>query len=447
MMNRSIMEKARCLLIQSRLPNSLWEEAVNTANYLHNRCPSRKLEGKTPYEMWFGEPPHVTSFKYFACKVHVMHRSIGGSKLDPRSREGVFVGYCSETKGHRIWIPSEHKVVVSRDVKFLEQWSIPPRPEEASTESGDETYQDLIYELSSPRSDGGSTTHVSVSDDDSDDDSEEDFHGFTPDDMKLSKATSIEQGVRLNNFEKASILQSNTNLEATESTKFAYLSEVPIVKALSNLEYYEWMEAMADEVESIMRNNTWVLTPRTGTTKVIDSRFVVRNKCEDDNTIKKRKARVKAKGYAQQYGRDFHETFAPVTRFESVRIGVAIAKQGKMHVRQYDVTTAYLNGEMEEEVFMEPPEKLNDVLKFIIKNRRNDKCMTQQAEKALTVLSHGNMVCHMKKALYGLKQAGRALAQTFRSRVKCIRRNTDKRRSVRLPEGLRRKSDDHPCIR
>ena len=78
--NRTLMEMARCLLIQSGLPPIFWAEAVNTANYIRNRSPTSKLNGRTPYEVWFGKPPDVGDFQRFWCEVYVLDRSPGKGK-------------------------------------------------------------------------------------------------------------------------------------------------------------------------------------------------------------------------------------------------------------------------------------------------------------------------------------------------------------------------------
>lgn len=114
------MEMARCLLLQSELPPSLWGEAVNTANYLRNRCHSKSLNGKTPYEVWKGELPDVSHFCEFGCRVLIMNRSGNRGKFDDKCKSGHFVGYSEQTKGYRIWTPEEGRVILSRDVKFFE---------------------------------------------------------------------------------------------------------------------------------------------------------------------------------------------------------------------------------------------------------------------------------------------------------------------------------------
>lgn len=189
---------------------------------------------------------------------------------------------------------------------------------------------------------------------------------------------------------------------------FALLSEIPITRAIASPESTEWMTAMANEVRSILIKNTWVLVDRSKASKVISSRFVLRNKYDTNGVLEKRKARIVAKGYAQKYGKDYHETYAPVARLASIRSAVAFAAQNGMHIRQYDVATAYLNGELNEEVYVELPDRIENVLDHIVNEDRVKDQSINKATAMLKELTTGDKVCHVKKALYGLKQAGRA---------------------------------------
>lgn len=155
-----------------------------------------------------------------------------------------------------------------------------------------------------------------------------------------------------------------------------------------------------------MRNDTWDIVDRPKDKNVIDSRFVLRNKFNPDNGKEVRKARIVARGFSQQYGADYTETFSPVARLSSIRLVTSLAVQRNWKMRQYDITTAYLNGILEEQIFMETPGYLKEVLEFIIKQKSDHN--RNQAKQMLQALSAGDKVCHMKKALYGLKQAGRA---------------------------------------
>lgn len=94
---------------------------------------------------------------------------------------------------------------------------------------------------------------------------------------------------------------------------------------MASPESAEWSKAMADEVKSILKKDTWNLVDRSRAPKVIGSRFVLRNKYGAADVLKRRKARIVTKGYAQQYGMDFHETYVPVARLASIRTAVAFA--------------------------------------------------------------------------------------------------------------------------
>lgn len=139
--NRTLIEITRCMLIGSGLPSSFWAEAVLMANYIRNRCVS--LNGKTLFEMWCGRRPNVKHLRIFGEVVYVLNKDSGKGEFDPRGKKGIFVGYGISTKGYRIWLPEERKIIVSRDVKFC---GIPEfkgkRPEE--TESDAEAANDSL---------------------------------------------------------------------------------------------------------------------------------------------------------------------------------------------------------------------------------------------------------------------------------------------------------------
>ena len=145
----------------------------------------------------------------------------------------------------------------------------------------------------------------------------------------------------------------------------------------------EWENSMQEEITAIEKNNTWELTDLPPGKKVIGVKWVYKVKYNDDGSIQRYKARLVVKGYVQKYGIDYFETFSPVARFEIVRMFLALAAHNKWKVFQFDVKSAFLNGALEENVYVEQPQG------FIIDGQ-------------------GEMVYKLKKALYGLKQAPRA---------------------------------------
>jgi len=123
--NRSIMEMTRCMLHEKELPKKLWAETANTAVFLLNRLPTRVLQKKTPFEGWFGYKPDLQNLKIFCCLCFSFVPQVKRDKLDKKVEPGVFIGYSSTSKAYRNFQPQNEKILVSRDVKFMEdqQWS------------------------------------------------------------------------------------------------------------------------------------------------------------------------------------------------------------------------------------------------------------------------------------------------------------------------------------
>ena len=144
-----------------------------------------------------------------------------------------------------------------------------------------------------------------------------------------------------------------------------------------------WVKAMNEEFDQIEKNQTWDLVPRPKDKNAIGTKWVFKNKMNEDGQVVRNKARLVCKGYAQVEGVDFEENFTPVARLEEIRIFLAFASYKRLKVYQMDVKSAFLNGYLEEEVYIEQPEG------FQLTDKRN-------------------YFCKLKKALYGLKQAPRA---------------------------------------
>ncbi|BBG92627.1 BURP domain-containing protein [Prunus dulcis] len=144
-----------------------------------------------------------------------------------------------------------------------------------------------------------------------------------------------------------------------------------------------WMKAMKDELNMIEKNDTWELVDRSMDKPVIGVKWVFKTKLNLDGSVQKNKARLVAKGYSQKPGVDYNETFAPVARLDTIRTLIALAAQKGWQLYQLDVKSAFLNGILEEEVYVDQPEG------FVVKG-----CESK--------------VYRLHKALYGLKQAPRA---------------------------------------
>lgn len=411
--NRTLVEMARCLLIQAGLPTSFWAEAIATANFIRNRCPSKSLEGKTPHEVWHGSKPNVSGLKEFGCRVFVLDRISRKGKFENKTKNGVFLGYSEQSKAYRVWIPSEHKVETTRDVKFLEDTSpltvivteSPPGSIEVSKEPLETSHESSTLDPSSTSIQTSSEDLIKEEDMESIHSQEESI-GDDNDEAEIQRRGPgrprlIRTGRRGRPRKQYSVAEAKVVQEEV------FLTEIPIMQAVASSDSSEWYDAMATELKSVIANDTWDLVDRPAGQLVIGSRMVLRNKFGADGSLERRKARIVARGFSQRPGIDFLETFAPVARLSSIRLATAIASQFDMHIRQFDVTAAYLNGTLDEEIFMEVPKLTEETLELIIRNEHKESHVKKKAQAMLEDLKKGNKVCRLKKALYGLRQAGR----------------------------------------
>ena len=113
-----------------------------------------------------------------------------------------------------------------------------------------------------------------------------------------------------------------------------------------------WMNSMQEELTQFERNKVWKLVPKLEGKSVIGTRWVFRNNLDEHGNITRNKARLVAQGYKQEEGIDYDETFAPVARLESIRIFLAYAAYKGFKVYQMDVKSAFLNGKLQEEVYV-----------------------------------------------------------------------------------------------
>lgn len=361
--NRTVVELGRCMLKHMKMPNRFWAEAVATAVYIRNVSPTKVLSDMTPFEIWNGFKPSVSHFKVFGCIGFVFIEKHKRSKLDEKSEKCVFIGYCTQTKGYKMYNPVTGKVIVSRNVEFDENstWNW-------SDKEGDENRLRKGKEI------------VEMND-------ESELSGDTSD--SDGERTPLQVYTRRNRNNRRGPMEiGEQSGRKTRTLEDLYRStQVLLVAEPDNFEEAiaseEWRIAMKEEIASIEKNKTWSLVKPVEGKNVIGVKWVFKTKVGPDGKIIKHKARLVAKGYKQKEGVDYEETFSPVARFETIRIVLAIAARVNVPVFQFDVKSAFLNGELSEEVFVEQPEG------FAVKGRED-------------------WVYKLHKALYGLKQAPRA---------------------------------------
>ena len=151
-------------------------------------------------------------------------------------------------------------------------------------------------------------------------------------------------------------------------------------EAIRNSDKMLWKKAMDSEMNSLKENKTWVLVDLPKNRKAIPCKWVFRIKLNSDGSVEKYKARLVIKGFSQKKGIDYDQTFSPVAKSGTIRAVLSVAASEGLSLLQFDVTTAFLNSSIDEEIFMKQPEGYND---------------------------GSGRVCLLRRSLYGLKQAPR----------------------------------------
>ncbi|GJR43097.1 kinase-like domain, phloem protein 2-like protein [Tanacetum coccineum] len=334
--------RSRCLLLNARLDRSFWAEALNTTCYLINRSPATAIDCKTPIEVWSGKPADYSKLCVFGYHAYY-HVSEG--KLDPRGEKGIFMGYYVGVKGYRIWSP-ERRVILSRDVIFDEDYlfCVKQDPIESKLEDGvSEKVEDVPKQVE----------HVVPGDIDDGDDQpnmayleHEQDRSIAHDIPRRTKKAPSRFGFK---DYVAYTLQVAEEVESLESATY----REDITSKDSNM----WIAAMGEEIESLHKNKTWELDQLPERRKVVGCNWVFKMKTGlSSSEIIRFMARLVGKGYSRKEGIDYNEIFSPVVRHTSICVLLSLAAHHDLELEQLDVKTAFLHGNLEEEIYMRQPE-------------------------------------------------------------------------------------------
>ena len=381
-LNRTLQEMALSQLLHAGMPRCFWADSVSTACYVRNRLPVSPLN-ISPYEKWYGKKPNVKYFRVFGCTAYALKPENERQKMNAKSEKMKFIGYPYGAKGYRLYDEKRRRVVVRRDVVFNE------------ADFGDVGTQPSLVD---PAENGLKTkteqavpvpqVHQDVAE------------SLQPPPVLRRSSRAVNKPERLgdwtegNELEELEFLNVATPVQMSDNSVchclyFHNICEPKnIDEALKMPEAVHWKQAADEEMEALKSMNTWKLVPLPEGREPIGCKWIFKVKNKPDGTIERFKARLVAKGYAQRPGIDFNETFAPVVRLNTLRALLSYAVQKGLLIHQMDVVTAFLNGDLEEEVYMEQPPG------YIDKGEED-------------------LVCCLKRALYGLKQSPRCWNTTF----------------------------------
>lgn len=411
-MNRTITEKARAMIHGAELDKRFWGEAVLTAAYLINISPTKALSvNKTPFELWHGKKPSLKFLKIIGSTVYI-HDKTRKNKFDQKSFKGILVGY--EPNGYKVYNPDTNKFITVRDVLIDEisfKTSRPPLKLEGEIENNNsnvninpETATKVVNELDEPVRSGvgkqqtdpiAGKSNKSVTKTDNNADS----GSSAINSENKTQGVVFRRSQRLQNLPSVSYKEDEVDMnyytlcaQSLNCTIPQNYQEIP-----NRSDRFKWEEAIKEELNSLLINNTWSLVPQPIDKNVVDSKWVFNIKNDIYGNPSKYKARLVARGFSQQYLMDYNETFAPVARIATFRLLLSFANQNNLMIHHMDVKTAFLNGNLTEEIYMRVPEG---------------------------VKASSNQVCKLHKALYGLKQSARCWFKRFDEVLKRLEFNS-----------------------
>jgi hypothetical protein len=401
---------ARMMLGEFKMPEQFWSEAVNTACHAINRVYLHRLLKKTSYELLTGNKPNVSYFHVFGSKCYILVKKGRNSKFAPKVVEGFLLGYDSNTKAYRVFNKSSGLVEVSSDVVFDETNGSPREQVDLDNVDEDDVPTAAIRTMAigdvrpqeqkeQDQPSSSTMVHPPTQDDEQAHQEEACDQGGAQDDQVMEEEaprgppTQVRAAIQ-RNHPVDQILSDISKGVTTRSRlanfceHYSFVSSIEPFRVEEALLDPDWVLAMQEELNNFKRNEVWTLVPRPKQ-NVVGTKWVFRNKQDEHGVVTRNKARLVAKGYAQVAGLDFEETFAPVARLESIRILLAYAAHHSFRLFQMDVKSAFLNGPIKEEVYVEQPPGFED-----------DK--------------YPDHVCKLSKTLYGLKQAPRAWYECVR---------------------------------
>ncbi|RVW57835.1 Retrovirus-related Pol polyprotein from transposon TNT 1-94 [Vitis vinifera] len=345
--NRTLLDMVRCMLSKSSLPEFLWGEALKTVTYILNQVPSKSMP-KTPYELWSGKKPSLHHFHVGGCKVEVRLYNPQSKKLDPKTISGFFVGYCIGSRGSRFYCPSHTTRIIESDrvIYFEDKVNIDPNFVPREIPLGEKHVVILfpashVLNVDVPIVQQPATNQGEHGD-------QVEFGILVGDIVVDGIPLRISQRVRRSAISDIYIIY----LQEHEYDGYDASDPITYQEAIHCPQFISWKEAMDDEMNSMYMNDVWDLVE-------------LPHGC-----------------YSQREDIDFKETFSSVSTKDSFRVIMTIVAHFDLELHQMDVKTTFLNGDMDEDVYMEQPTGFTEVGKE-------------------------DLVCKLNKSIYGLNQASR----------------------------------------
>jgi hypothetical protein len=306
------------MMFDQDLPNSLWEEATSIVVYIQNRFPHSILKEKSLEEVFSRIKPEVGNLRIFGCPVYIHVPKEKRTKMEPSGKKGVFVGYSENSKAYMIYVPSQRKIEVSRDVTF--------REEVAFKKSRELRQESKAVHPASPSSEN----------ENSDDQREEPPEGPINEPLEPAKVLEItleEPPAKMKPRWFKEIVQEEERIVDPKGTfrerkrPHRFGGYVAMMRNISDVEPYSfeegdklqvWKDFMLEEYRSIIKNNVWDIVSRTKDKSVVSSKWIYKIKHAADRSVENFKEIFIARGFTQKEGINYEDTFSPVARYTSI---------------------------------------------------------------------------------------------------------------------------------
>ena len=396
--NRTLLDGARAMLDASKLPDYLWAEAISHHVWIRNRVPTRSVKhDKTPLELATGHKPDLSNVHPWGCKAWVKRLDVG--KLEPRADECRFIGFDSESKGLRVYWPGKNRVSVERDIYFNEKDALdndevqiegetdiltnsnqhqpshtkttsqpPPikakQPENAPKITDIPNDNSTITQRQRParrnsleglpqfdkdqfgrgkrrRAPASRIDAAGAADGEELVDVEEVID--VDDALSLKGKVPVDQG-------GVDVIDGQFLKKEIENAMAISEDEPSLKEALNGDEREAWMDAIEAELAQMEKVNAWIPVVPPPDANIIPSRYVFRRKRNETGHVVRYKARLVVKGFKQQFGVDYTDTFAPTICASTLRILLSFAAQKGAAIHQCDVKNAYLNSRLKDDI-------------------------------------------------------------------------------------------------
>ena len=348
--------------------------ALKTAMYLLNRVPSKAVP-KTPFELWTNRTPSIRHLHVWGCQAEIRIYNPQERKLDARTISGYFIGYPEKSKGYMFYCPNHSmRIVETGNARFIENGEISGSTVPREVEIKEVRVQVPLACASSSKVIALFSCCYKIN--------EEEQHNNEPmmhnePIMEEPQEVALRRSQRerrpaISNDYVVYLHETETNLSINDN------DPVSFSQAISCDNSEKWLNVMKEEINSMEHNGVWDLVELPKGCKRVGCKWVFKTKRDSHGNLERYKARLVAKGFTQKDDIDYKETFSPVSRKDSFRIIMALVAHYDLELHQMDVKTAFLNGDLEENVCMDQP------MGFSVEGKEH-------------------IVCKLKKSIYSLK--------------------------------------------